>query len=119
MAHANSSTVLADILSDGSLSKRSADILSAARVLHLDRDPSVRAFTDRQMMHILGFTDMNSVRPRITELTDTGYLVEVDSVRDEVTGKTVRRSRAATAREIVLWRQRNDPRYSNRQLDLL
>lgn len=47
--------------------------------------------TDRQVMHGLGFTDCNSVRPRITELLQLGILTEVDSVIDEVTKKRVRR----------------------------
>ena len=47
-------------------------------------------WTDRQMMHALGFKDMNAVRPRITGLVQKGILKEVGSVRDEVTGKTVR-----------------------------
>lgn len=47
-------------------------------------------WTDRQMMNALGFTDMNAVRPRITSLVQKGILKEVGSVRDMVTGKTVR-----------------------------
>lgn len=46
--------------------------------------------TDRQVMIGMGFSEPNAVRPRITELVDAGELVEVDSVRCEVTGKTVR-----------------------------
>lgn len=46
--------------------------------------------TDRQVMLGMGFTDMNAVRPRITESVDAGQLVEVRSVRCNVTGKTVR-----------------------------
>lgn len=46
--------------------------------------------TDRQIMQGMGFTDMNSVRPRITESVDAGQLVEIRSIRCPVTGKTVR-----------------------------
>lgn len=46
--------------------------------------------TDREVMLGMGFTDMNSVRPRITEAIDMGKLVEVDEKRCPVTGKTVR-----------------------------
>jgi hypothetical protein len=37
-----------------------------------------------------GFSDMNSVRPRITELVEEGFLVEGPSVKDALTGRTVR-----------------------------
>lgn len=47
-------------------------------------------WTDRQVMNALNFTDMNAVRPRITSLVQKGILKEVGSVRDMVTGKTVR-----------------------------
>lgn len=46
--------------------------------------------TDREIMRGLGYSDMNSVRPRVTELVDAGALVEVGEKRCEVTGKTVR-----------------------------
>ena len=42
-------------------------------------------------MEHLGFTDMNSVRPRISDLIKAGVLMEYDTVRDHVTGKLVRR----------------------------
>lgn len=46
--------------------------------------------TDREIMLGLGFTDMNSVRPRITEAVESGALVEVGEKRCPVTGKLVR-----------------------------
>lgn len=46
--------------------------------------------TDREVMRGLGFSDMNAVRPRVTELVDAGALVEVGERRCPVTGKTVR-----------------------------
>lgn len=46
--------------------------------------------TDREVMVGLGFTDMNAVRPRITEAVMAGRLVEVGEKRCPVTGKTVR-----------------------------
>lgn len=46
--------------------------------------------TDRQIMRGLGFTDPNSVRPRVTELVDALLLSEVGETRDAETGKTVR-----------------------------
>jgi hypothetical protein len=47
--------------------------------------------TDRQVMQGMGFTDMNSVRPRITELLERGKLTQVGEVRCPITGKTVRK----------------------------
>ena len=44
----------------------------------------------RQIMKALGFTDANTVKPRITELIDKGILEECGSVRDPETGKRVR-----------------------------
>ena len=51
---------------------------------------SPNTLTDRQVMAHMRFTDMNAVRPRITELIDAGYLMEVGKVKCPVTGKTVR-----------------------------
>jgi len=48
------------------------------------------AVTDRDCMSALGFTDMNSVRPRITELVKAGVLREAGEVEDRITGKRVR-----------------------------
>lgn len=46
--------------------------------------------TDRQVMRGLGFVEPGAVRPRITELIGIGALIEVDSARCAITGKTVR-----------------------------
>lgn len=46
--------------------------------------------TDRDVMQGMGFTDMNCVRPRITEAVDLGALVEVGEKRCPVTRKSVR-----------------------------
>ncbi len=46
--------------------------------------------TDRQVMRGMGFTDMNSVRPRITELVEAGLLFEVRSTICPETRKRVR-----------------------------
>lgn len=60
----------------------------AARVLDwVELHPKV---TDREVMIGLGYSDMNAVRPRCTELVDAGSLVEVGERRCPVTGKTVR-----------------------------
>ena len=64
------------------LSKRAAAIL--------DWITEAGPRTDRQVMQGMGFTDMNSVRPRITEAIDLGTLVEVGEKVCPVTHKTVR-----------------------------
>ena len=50
-----------------------------------------KPMTDREIAMALGFSDMNSVRPRITELCSAGILGEVDSVKCPTTGKMVRK----------------------------
>lgn len=64
-------------------SKRCSEIVKAfARI----GEPA----TDRQIMAIMGMTETNMVRPRITELIDQGVLVKIDNINCPVTGKTVR-----------------------------
>lgn len=52
---------------------------------------SPEPITDRQAMALMGASEKNMVSPRVTELIEDGFLYEVDSVKCEVTGKTVRR----------------------------
>lgn len=67
-----------------------------ALVLKFFRDNHPGAYTDRQVMDAIypGRGDLNLVRPRITELTESGHLREVGSVRCSVTGRMVRVSSA-------------------------
>lgn len=60
---------------------------AAAIIAWLELHP---ARTDREVMNGMGFSDMNSVRPRITEAIERGFLVEVGERVCPVTGKTVR-----------------------------
>lgn len=82
--HRNSQLAHAQEEANGRLGKRAATILK-----WLKANP--RPYTDREVAARLGYPDMNCVRPRITELVQEGLLVEVDSVRCHITGKTVRR----------------------------
>lgn len=51
--------------------------------------------TDRMIKDYLEMPDMNSVRPRVTELIQKGNLVEHDSTKCPLTDKTVRRVKLA------------------------
>jgi len=46
--------------------------------------------TERQIKDGLGYNDMNAVRPRVTELIESGLLIEGMKIRDETTGRPVR-----------------------------
>lgn len=59
--------------------------------------------TDREVMRGMGFTDMNAVRPRITELLELRKLMEVGNVRCTVTGKSVRRVDTRRPRQEALF----------------
>ncbi len=58
--------------------------------------------TDREIKDLLGYSDMNSVRPRISELIDFGFLKETGKIKDYVTRKTVRLVKAVQKPEIQL-----------------
>ena len=49
-----------------------------------------RKMTDREVKEQMGLSDMNAVRPRITELIKSGHVEEVGNVRCPITAKTVR-----------------------------
>ena len=55
--------------------------------------------TDRRVAEILGFKDMNQVRPRITELLNSCDLVWLGDTTDKTTYRPVRVCRRTTARE--------------------
>jgi chromosome segregation and condensation protein ScpB len=65
------------------LSKRAEEVLSCYRGMK-------QPLTDRQVKEMLGYSDSNAVRPRVTEMIDMGILREVGKTVDTVTGKTVR-----------------------------
>lgn len=69
--------------SDELFGKRHRQIIGIFR-----RSPGPR--TDREIMIALGFSDPNSCRPRITELVETGVLVEYGETECPITKKTVR-----------------------------
>lgn len=65
-----------------SIGQRAQDVLAAIHRLG--------AATDREVMIALKFTDMNAVRPRITDLIKAGRLEESGSCEDTLTGRQVR-----------------------------
>jgi predicted ArsR family transcriptional regulator len=58
--------------------------------IYLTLCKSSRKMTDREVKDEMGLNDMNSVRPRITELIKMGHVEEVGNVKCPLTGKTVR-----------------------------
>ena len=79
-------------------SKREMNVL---RAVH-----SLGRASDREVMLALCFSDMNSVRPRITELLKEGLIEEVGDQEDPITKKRVRVLSIA-----------RDPRKAQRQFD--
>jgi predicted HTH transcriptional regulator len=55
--------------------------------------------TDRAVMQRLGYTDPNMVRPRITELKKSDWVVECGEVEDPVTHVKVRLVKALTTED--------------------
>jgi len=80
MIHNNSRKALAS--EKRNLSRRENEILGA--LLGLGEG------TDREIKDILGYSDMNSVRPRISELRDKGFITEIKNKKDSISGKMVR-----------------------------
>jgi hypothetical protein len=58
--------------------------------------------TDRDVGERLGFSDLNAVKPRITEAIKRGLLVECPSVPDHATKRTVRTATLAGPTQITL-----------------
>ena len=56
--------------------------------------------TDREIKNTLDYDDMNTVRPRITELLQSGYLKEVNSAIEN--GRPVRSCRITDTGKIYL-----------------
>lgn len=79
-----------------------------AQVIYALLSRATHPMTDREIAAALGFTDMNMVRPRITELRDNRWLVEAGSTECPVTKKQVRRVRSLSAddRAALIARQR-------------
>lgn len=71
----------------GRFNQREMMILAALR--------RVGSITDRGLMLLLGFTEPNQVRPRITHLIKVGAVIEAGSTICGTTGKRVRLLRHA------------------------
>jgi hypothetical protein len=70
------------------LSKRAKLILSWMLVKDKERINTIH--TDREIKEGMNFSEMNMVRPRITEMIKAGILIEYGSTTCQTTGKTVR-----------------------------
>jgi|GEM_PF-4443719 len=81
--HQHSAMALKAQEAAGTTPKRCQAILGVLRA-------SNRNMTDREIKDALDFSDMNSVRPRITEMIRDGILEEAGSVACPVTSMTVR-----------------------------
>ena len=81
MIHQNSQAAYDEIR--GQLSGRRLEVFE---YLESHRYP----LTDRQIMRGMSKTDMNAVRPRITELVKLGIVEECESIKCQVTKKRVR-----------------------------
>ena len=86
--HENSLAAHGELKSEGKLSKREL-------VIFAEFEDWGASYTDREIMNRCGFSDMNAVRPRITELIKAGKLLECGHIRCPVTGKRVRLVRLA------------------------
>jgi len=87
--HQNSLFAIQQQRDSGKLSQREQLILQVLEndtLQHLGR-------TDRMIMNALKFTDMNAVRPRITEMVKKGVLEECGDTMDPATQQRVRRVR--------------------------
>lgn len=84
MVHQNSKISYEETKAEGKLTKRQALILQ-----WLLANPG--SHTDREIAQGLRFTDMNAVRPRITELVDQRLLEEVSTIKCDITGRPVRK----------------------------
>lgn len=93
MTHRHSAESLHDEQAQGRISRRAEAVLKVLQ-------GATRPLTDREIADALGFSDLNAVRPRITELIALGFVAEMRAVRCETTGKTVRTTRALHWAEI-------------------
>ena len=87
--HANSIEAIESLKASGAISKRCKEILSALDGSYME----YVGRSDRAIAEMLGYADMNSVRPRITEMIKAGILEETESRVDPKTGKRCRRVR--------------------------
>ena len=85
--HTHSAEAIGEFRSSGHAALRNQAVIEV-----LERH---RLGTDRQVAEWLGFSDLNAVRPRITELVKAGRLEEAGSTICPVTGRRVRMVRPA------------------------
>lgn len=82
MIHTHSVAAHAGETAEGNFGKRAQACLEAVRAM--------RSATDRMVRDYLQMSDMNMVRPRLTELVRDGWLEECGEIEDTGTHKMVR-----------------------------
>lgn len=48
-----------------------------------------RSMTAREIAYEMGFTDLNAVKPRLTELRDMGIIEAIGKTKDKLTNRSV------------------------------
>ena len=81
MIHENSLLSYIEEKEKGRIGKRQEQVLDYLK--------SVKSATAREIMEGLGYTDPNKVRPRINELKEYNYIIEIGKIKDKVTNKSV------------------------------
>ena len=69
----------------------------ATRAVEILKVLGYREMTAREIAYELGFTDLNAVKPRLTELKDIGVIEAVGKKLDHITN-----------RNVAIWRRIND-----------
>lgn len=69
----------------------------ATRAVEILKVLGDREMTAREIAYELGFTDLNAVKPRLTELKDLGLVEAVGKKLDHI-----------TKRSVAVWRKLND-----------
>lgn len=81
MVHENSLISYIEEKQEGKIGKRQAEVFNYLK--------NVKSATAREIMIGLKYTEMNQVRPRLTELKEYNLIQEINKVKDKVTNKTV------------------------------
>ena len=79
--HINSLQAYFDEENETTFTKRQSEIIEALR--------DIKSGTAREIMHYLGYEELNEVRPRLTELKQKGIIHEVGKVKETRTAVSI------------------------------